>query len=208
MDHNIDCKEQLTTLSVYHKSDPQWVLFKSAKRRGDLCLFSTLLNHSVKMMSDSLITLLCSPTYRIVSEGHMPRVNGITLCPVPYRSESLACRGFSPQHLIAERLQERLNIDLKRAESTPLNSWRARCDFDRLQRVKETPAQTGLTRIERLSAQSGSLRLNVQDQDSWHSELVIVIDDVVTTGSTITESVRAFRESSIDLCYAVTIFAA
>ena len=64
------------------------------------------------------------------------------------------------------------------------------------------------TRIERLSAQSGSLRLNVHDQDSWHSELVIVIDDVVTTGSTISESVRAFRESSINVCYAITIFAA
>ena len=55
--------------------------------------------------------------------------------------------------------------------------------------------QTGLTNLERLSNLAGAFQ--VKPQVKSDSRPIIVIDDVVATGSTLREAVRALRERNL-----------
>ena len=101
----------------------------------------------------------------------------VRLCPIPARPEHLLKRGFSPQHLLADRLAHDLG---------PRFLYDART----LIRVKPTLSQTGSSRKKRLRQQDHSLFYRGQAHDQ-----VIIVDDVLTTGSTLKEAQRALNQA-------------
>ena len=101
----------------------------------------------------------------------------IRLCPIPVRPEHLLKRGFSPQHLLADRLAYYLGP-------------RFVYDTRTLIRVKSTLSQTGSSRKNRLKQQDHSLTYRGHAGDQ-----VIIVDDVLTTGSTLKEAQRALSQA-------------
>ncbi len=108
--------------------------------------------------------------------------------PVPLHPRRLRARGFNPATLMARSLARH---------------FRVRLDPVALRRVRDTPSQTHLDRRARRRNVSGAFvaRERVPPR-------VWLVDDVVTTGSTLGEAARALRRagarSVVGVCAART----
>ncbi len=108
--------------------------------------------------------------------------------PVPLHPRRLRARGFNPATLMARSLARH---------------FRVRLDPVALRRVRDTPSQTGLDRRARRRNVRGAFvaRARVPPR-------VWLVDDVVTTGSTLGEAARALRRagarSVVGICAART----
>jgi len=108
--------------------------------------------------------------------------------PVPLHARRLRARGFNPAALLARRVA---------AER------RARCAPVALRRIRDTPSQTGLDRSARRRNVAGAFEL----RESVPA-CVWLVDDVVTTGATLSECARVLRRAGarrvVGLCVART----
>jgi len=86
---------------------------------------------------------------------------------VPLSPEKLRQRGFNQSELLAFGLAERMRIPL-----LPV-----------LRKVRETPSQTGLDRAGREENLVGAFALT--DPGSVRGKTVVLVDDIITTGSTL-----------------------
>ena len=97
-------------------------------------------------------------------------------------------RGFNPAAVAARHAARALSLELR---STAL------------QRVRDTPSQTGLGRRERRRNVRGAFRAR-----GAVPERIWLVDDVVTTGATLEEAARALRRAGarqvVALCVART----
>ncbi len=97
--------------------------------------------------------------------------------PVPLHPRRLRARGFNPAAVLARAAA--------RARG-------ARCDPVALVRVRDTPSQTGLSRSARRANVRGAFRARPRARIPAR---VWLVDDVVTTGSTLREAARALRRA-------------
>ena len=95
--------------------------------------------------------------------------NSFYLVPAPSRIQNFSKRGFHPSLLLARQLALRL------PKAKVLNCLRL---------SSEVLDQVGLSSADRMKNLSGSMRLN----QSVSGKNVFIVDDVVTTGATITEA--------------------
>lgn len=96
--------------------------------------------------------------------------------PLPLAPKRLAERGFNQSALLGERLSKTLGI---------------RFEARGMLRVRETPPQTGLSREARLKNVRGAF-------DCAHrldGMRVAVVDDVMTTGATLSEAAKALKKA-------------
>ncbi len=108
--------------------------------------------------------------------------------PVPLHSAKEKSRGFNQARLLAKRLGRQKNIPLVAG---------------RLVKVRPTPAQTTLEARERETNLKGAFQ--VRKTDALRGRVVILVDDVYTTGSTIRECSRALKKAGTKEVRAVTI---
>ncbi|TBW56851.1 ComF family protein [Marinobacter halodurans] len=95
------------------------------------------------------------------------------LIPVPMHRQRLQARGFNQAEDIALWLSDRLGIPV--------------CT-DIVRRRRETSAQSGLNRRQRLQNLRGAFEV-----DSSVPDHVAIVDDVMTTGATVQQMARALR---------------
>jgi ComF family protein len=108
----------------------------------------------------------------------------IILVPVPLHASRVRERGFNQIEKVLQNLPEEFrNGELSRIDSTSLIRTRA------------TPQQTRLSRSERLRNVEGAFQLT-RDIDDAH---IILIDDVTTTGATLSEASRPLATKSVSL---------
>ena len=117
------------------------------------------------------------------------RLRGCTfdvIVPVPLHPARERERGFNQSALLAELLSARISVN-----SRPL-----------LERIRYTTTQTAFDRAERMQNLHGAFRLrknaNVQDLR------VLLIDDVLTTGSTLSECARVLKKAGARSVHAAT----
>ena len=115
----------------------------------------------------------------------MPNLAG--LVPVPLHARRLRERGYNQSHLLAAALAERVSLPV---------------DDSMLVRTRYTLPQVGLSAQERQE--------NVRDafacvSDSPAGKLVVLIDDVYTTGATLNACALALRDRGAWTVSALTL---
>ncbi|MGE0754094.1 MAG: ComF family protein [Alphaproteobacteria bacterium] len=76
---------------------------------------------------------------------------------------------------------------------------------DGLQRVKHTPPQTGLSREQRLKNLQGAIVIHRKHAESFKGKSVLLIDDVLTTGSTINQCSKVLLRGGVSTVNVLTL---
>ena len=100
------------------------------------------------------------------------------LVPVPLHRSRLWWRGFNQSALVAAELSRRLSIPTE-----PLL----------LSRMRRTPPLKGMSALQRRKAVAGAFR--VRDPAAVAGKTIILVDDVLTTGSTADACARALKRA-------------
>ena len=108
--------------------------------------------------------------------------------PVPLHPAKERSRGFNQARLLAKRLARQKNIPLMKR---------------RLVKVRPTAAQTSLKARERETNLKGAFQ--VKRGAGLEGKIVLLVDDVYTTGSTIRECSRALKKAGVKEVRAVTV---
>ncbi len=108
------------------------------------------------------------------------------IVPVPLFADRLRERGYNQSLLLSQHMERELN---------------APCRPDSLARIRETSQQARLSQAER--------RANVQGAFAAANDVsrrsVLLVDDVVTTGSTLSECAVALRQKGAGAVYAISV---
>jgi ComF family protein len=100
------------------------------------------------------------------------------LVPVPLHRSRLWTRGFNQSALVASELSRRLKI----AANPTI-----------LRRIRRTPPLKGMSALQRRKTVAGAFR--VTDEAAVAKKTVILVDDVLTTGSTAEACARALKRA-------------
>jgi len=108
--------------------------------------------------------------------------------PVPLCTKRLKQRGYNQSELLTNQISKILKI--------PSNN-------NVLIRVKETPTQTGLDFLERQKNLTGAFK--VKNKKVIKDKSLLLIDDVFTTGATVTECAKMLKQAGAGCVYVLTI---
>lgn len=126
-----------------------------------------------------------------IAELHLPPdVESLTLIPVPLHSSKRRERQFNQSELIAR---------------TALKCLPPHFTLDRkiLVRRRETRSQVGLDREARIQNMSGAFKVIAPERVK--DRTLIVVDDVMTTGTTVSECARVLKRAGASKVYAATV---
>lgn len=115
-----------------------------------------------------------------------PKANCIIYVPMTKKTKRK--RGYNQTFLLAKELSARTGIPLFK---------------DALLKTKETSAQKGLTRKERAENLYGAFK--VADKNSVKGKIILLVDDVLTTGATADELTRILLSAGADKVYLATV---
>ena len=134
-------------------------------------------------LGDPLGTLLAR-----FAEEWVPRSGNLLTMPVPLHPKRLRQRGFNQSLLLARHVARRLDTEL---------------DFLSLRRVRYTPPQMGLKKEER--RKNVRRAFGLQKAEVVEGKTVLLVDDVATTGNTLSECARVLKKAGCDkvLCLVV-----
>ena len=112
------------------------------------------------------------------------------IAPVPIHKYKLLKRGYNQSALIAMNIASRKNLPY-----LP----------QLLIKSKNTIAQTGLKKSQRISNISNSFKLNHKFYANLAGKNILLIDDVITTGSTINECSRVLKKEGANKIFVLTL---
>ena len=98
------------------------------------------------------------------------------IIPTPIHPNRRKERGFNQSEILLEELKDDYPID-----------------FNILERVKDTPHQTGLNKENRMSNLDKAFK--VIDKNKVVDKIILIVDDIYTTGSTLNEMAKALLEN-------------
>jgi len=118
------------------------------------------------------------------------------LVPVPSRRAAVRSRGYDATAVLARRAARRLS-----RQGVPTLSRSA------LTHARRTVDQAGLTTDGRAANLAGALAVRPATAGRLPAAVVVVVDDVSTTGATLTEAVRALRAGGVAVRAAAVVAA-
>lgn len=110
------------------------------------------------------------------------------IIPVPLCEKRFKQRGYNQTELIGRELSKCINVSL---------------ECKSLIRVKETPSQTKLTRQQRKDNMIDAFK--VVNKKNIKNKVILLIDDVYTTGATINECSKVLNKAGAKKIYALTL---
>ncbi len=106
-------------------------------------------------------------------------IEKIMLAPIPLHSSRLKSRGYNQAEILAKGLSEKLNLRM----------------FPVLERIKKTDSQIHLKQKERKENIAGAFAVRKNAQEILKGAGIFLIDDVLTTGSTLLEASRMLKRA-------------
>ena len=121
----------------------------------------------------------------------------VMVVPVPLHARKLRQRGFNQSELIARAAIKQ--------DAMKLESGRGLMELHLgiLERRRETQSQTGLTRHQRRENIRGSFA--VARPEELAGREILLVDDVFTTGTTVSECARVLRRAGASKIYVATV---
>ncbi len=135
----------------------------------------------------------------VIASGALAHGRALVLVPVPSSRAAVRARGEDPLRRVASAAARILR---REAAVVRVGSW--------LRPVRRTRDQAGLSAIERAANLDGAFRVPRRALRAFARHptfAVVVVDDVVTTGATLAEAVRALRASSVPVAATAVIAA-
>jgi ComF family protein len=120
--------------------------------------------------------------------GFVADVSPEVIIPVPLHSRRIRQRGFNQAILIGELLSKEWNIPLERRL---------------LRRIRWTEPQVNLAATERAANVKGAFA--VDDPGKVKGRRIILIDDVLTTGSTVSECSKVLKKAGAEAVFVATV---
>jgi len=112
------------------------------------------------------------------------------ICPVPMHKNKLLKRGYNQAALLAMNISKQCKINY-----LP----------DLIVKHKNIQAQAGLLKHQRVKNIKNSFQLNMKYQKKIEGKRILLIDDVITTGATITECCRMIRVAKPSKIFVLTL---
>lgn len=113
----------------------------------------------------------------------------VWIVPVPLHRKKLRERGFNQAKLLADVVGEKTGLPVK----------------ELLVKKKRTKDQKNLPREQRRKNVRDAYCLNGQERDNGIPEAVLLVDDVMTTGSTLTACARVLKENGVRIVRFLTV---
>ena len=129
---------------------------------------------------------------KILENTEQSKINKINLqntviVPIPTNKKNIQKRGYNNVYEIASEFAKIANLKL--------------CP-DLLTKIRDTKPQFKLNKEARKSNVEGCFQVN---KKIYNNETIILIDDIITTGSTIYEAIGAFQKEDINNIICITI---
>lgn len=116
--------------------------------------------------------------------------DSLLLVPIPLHPSRLRTRGYNQSEILARGLAEKLNLPL----------------VNLLERIKKTIPQVGLERKKRIENISGAFSVVPNPAITGSQYLsVFLIDDVLTTGSTLLEAANVLKRKGIRKVWGIAL---
>lgn len=112
--------------------------------------------------------------------------------PIPLHSSKLRVRGYNQAEILAKELEKKFNIE----------------NFELLKRMRDTKSQYGLKLPERKKNIKGAFDINSKfkvQNSKLKGMSIILVDDIVTTGSTLLEAANILKRNGVKKVYAITL---
>ena len=110
--------------------------------------------------------------------------------PVPLHSQRLAERGYNQANEIAKTLATEIRGSLA---------------SDALDKVRATTSQVELSAVDRQHNVEGAFKVAESYQQHLQDKIILLVDDVCTTGSTLMECAAALRDAGVARVYVATV---
>lgn len=112
------------------------------------------------------------------------------IIPVPLHSQRLAERGYNQANEIAKTLAIEIG---------------SRLASDALDKVRATTSQVELSAVDRQRNVEGAFKVAESYQQHLQDQIILLVDDVCTTGSTLMECAAALRDAGVAKVYVATV---
>lgn len=119
-----------------------------------------------------------------------PRTPKITVIPIPLHSSKLKQRGYNQAELIARSFCQYTGLKLQ---------------VQGLERVRDTTAQFGLKRSERLENLEKAFRVRKELLRRLTASPVLLLDDIYTTGATVSSAAKTLQQQGIQVWGVVAV---
>lgn len=121
--------------------------------------------------------------YRILQQEAM-------FVPIPLHASRLRKRGYNQSNVLARSLGNRLQIPV----------------LDCLERIKKTKTQVGLSQAERQENSKDAFAITKKHAAMLsHIDQIFLIDDVVTSGSTLKEAAKVLKKAGVGKVWGMTL---
>ncbi|MEO5355714.1 MAG: ComF family protein [Nitrospirae bacterium YQR-1] len=147
-------------------------------------IYDGALKEAIHLFKFSKIFRFSTPLGKLLCQLPAPQAD--VLVPVPLTRRRLHYRGFNQSLLLADKVSKHTGIKLAR---------------DLLLKKRETPSQSLLNKADRTKALRGAFYTAADVQN----KSVILIDDVVTTGTTINECAKTLLKAGASEVNAVVL---
>lgn len=151
---------------------------------------SKKLLHDLKFHDKPLLLPLFGQWLAHAAQEWSEAEKDLLIIPVPLHFWRLLKRRYNQAALLAQALS--------RHTGHPLLA-------DALQRVKIRPPQAGLSRAQRLKNLRGVFAVNHKRKTDIEGRVILLVDDVMTTGATLNACARILKRAGAAKVYAVTV---